>query len=384
MAAPHPAPPGEPSLDLLHALGWYAREVVGLERLFRHVTVKRRRNLARPVKRRKSAFRDPMICCDLLAMAWLGATRLSHVETHLQHRRDLAQALGLPRFCDHTTAHNFLNAFHVAHLRQLDAVNERLLREHGSALTQRAPILDVDSAERVVRRAGRQHDRVYRWAVAFCAGEALAQDLRVQCADGSALVADLVSRACRLLSGKPRLVRLSAACASHEVFRALARQRLPFLATVPWAQALADRPGERGPRRWAVLPDASRVLDLGAALSVPGTTRWARTVLVERPAPAPGLRRERWAIVTSLLREPASALLRLAASMCRLRPFYGHRLWPLGDGKLPSSGPRGNAAWLRLATIAMNTLRLFARQLGGEWTPSRLHARLRLIPWERE
>ncbi len=372
----------EPSADLLHALGWYAREIIGAERLFRHVTVKRRRNLARPVKRRKSAFRDPLICYDFLAMAWLGATRLSYIEPFLQGRRELAIALGLPRFCDHTTAHNFLNAFHVSHLRQLDDANERLLREHGSALTQRAPVLDVDVAQRVVRRPGHRHNLLYRWAVAFCAGEALAQELRVECADWDSLVADVLLRARALLRAKPRLVRLTAACASPGLLRALARQRIHFLTTVSWQSALAQHPPPRGPRNWTHLDDASRILDLGAAVSVHDPRRWDRAILVERPARAPGLPVSRSAILTSLLHEPAPALVRLACSMCQLQPFLGQPRWPLGEGKLPSSGLRGNAAYLRLAAIAMNILRLFARHLGGDWTPGRVQARLRAISSE--
>ncbi|MBM4034552.1 MAG: hypothetical protein FJ291_22640 [Planctomycetes bacterium] len=372
----------ELALDLLHGLGWYAREVLRLERLFYHVTVKRRRNLAHPIKRRKSAFRDPMVCCDLVAMAWLGATRLSQIEPHLRRRPELARAFGLPRFCDHTTAHNFINAFHVAHLRQLDAANARLLREHGSALAQRAPILDLDLAERLVRRPGRRHDQGYHWAVAFCAGEAIAQELRADTTDVAALVADTLAAARRLLRAKPALVRLSGSCASNEVLRALARQRFHFVGIVPWAWAATQRSAAPAPRRWTELGAGSRALDLGGSLAALGTRHWLRAILVERPAPAPGLRRERLAIATSLLREPVGAVVRLAASMCRIRAFYGHPRWPLGDGKLPSSGPRGNAAWLRLATIAMNALRLFARHLGGEWTPSRLHASLRVIPWD--
>ncbi len=374
-----PAP--EPSPELLHALGWYARQVVGLERILNAVTVKRRRNLARPVRRRKSAFRDPRICYDFLAMAWLGATRLSQIEPHLQRRRDLAQALGLSRFCDHTTAHNFLNAFHVTHIRQLDTVNARLLAGHGGALHQRAPIFDIDVAERLVRRPGRRTNHVYRWAVAFSAGEAIAQELRLNDPDVPALVAETIERARRLLRTRPRLVRLTGPCASREVFRGLHRMRLPFLAVTTWAWALEQRPEHGGRRAWVALDEGGRALDLGAALT-PGTTRqWLRTILVERPAPAPGLRRKRFAIVTPLLSVPLYALLHLAASRGRIRQFYGHPRWPLGDGKLPSGNLRGNAAYLRLATIAMNMLRLFARHLGAGGSPSGLHARLRAIPW---
>ena len=366
-------------MDLLHALGWYCNQVIGLERLFRHVTVKRRRNLAHPVKRRRSAFRDPMICCDFLAMAWLGAARLSFIEPFLSRRSHLADSLYLPRFCDHTTAHNFLNAFHVTHLRQLDEANERLLREHGSALCQAAPVLDIDVAERRVRHPGRRASTVYRWAVAFSASEALAQELRVNSSDWTPVVCGALAAARAALAAKPRLVRLVSAAATPAVLRELARARIHFLTTASWQAALACQQPPLEGGQWAELPDSTRVLDLGSMATTAGPRSQQRVVLVQRPAVAPGLPPARSAIVTSLLNAPAPALPRLAASLCRIRPFFGHDRWPLGDGKLPSSRLRGNAAYLRLATIAMNILRLFARQLGGEWTPSRVQAQLRAI-----
>ncbi|MFW6108556.1 MAG: hypothetical protein ACOC8D_01955, partial [bacterium] len=216
---------GEPSLELVHALAWYGREVLGLERLFNRVTVKRRRNPASPVRRRKSAFRDPKMCVDFLAMAWLGVRRLSQIAERLKPRPDLARAFGLRRFADHTTAHNFLNAFHVTHLRQLDAVNARLLAEHGVAATCRAPILDVDVARRTVRRSGRRHDWVYRWAVAFCAGEAVAQGLSHRAEAWRPVVRDTIDAAREWLDGKPSLVRLAGRCTSLDLLRALDRRR---------------------------------------------------------------------------------------------------------------------------------------------------------------
>ena len=369
-----------PSPELVGALGWYVRDVLRLDRVFNCVTVKRRRNLARPVRRRRSAFRDPMICIDFLAMAWLGATRLSQIARYLRPRDDLARAFGLPRFCDHTTAHNFLNAFHRTHLRQLDDANARLLAEHGVAATARAPVLDLDVASRTVRRGGRRRDVVYRWALALCGGEGVAQALDHRAADWRPVLLDTLEEARRRVGGKPSLVRLAGTGASMDLLRALDRRRVPFLATVSWPWALAQHPAPEGAVRWTWLDAERRALDLGAApaASAPGLA--LRTVLVERPAPAPGLRRERVALVSSLLEEDPPAIVRLGASTATLRHFFGHRRWPLGDGKMPSGDPRGNGAYLRLATIAMNVLRLFARALGEEWTLPRLRAQLRLVP----
>jgi hypothetical protein len=367
-------------MGLHHALAWYAREALRLEQLFNTITVKRRRNVAQPVKRRRSAFRDPMICIDFLAMAWLGATRLSHIDSYLRPRDHLAELFGLRRFCDHTTAHNFLNACHRTHVRQLEDVNARLLRAHGSALGAPAAILDLDVAQRTVRRTGRRRNWVYRWPVAFCAGEALEQTLARRVADWRPIVLDVLAKARGRLRGKPRLVRLAGACVSPPLLRALARQRLAFLTTVTWAWALAHRPEPRGALRWSRLDDEVRVLDLGVAERGSRGDLPFRTLLVERRARLPGARRDRSAILTSLVDEAPPAIVRLAASGSRIRRFFGHPRWPLGDGKLPSSDPRGNAAYLLLATIGMNVLRLFARHLGGEWTAPRLHAHLRVVP----
>jgi len=372
--------PSRPPIDLVHALAWYAREGLGLERLFNAVTVKRRRNLARPIKRRKSAFRDPMICIDFLAMAWLGITRLSQIEPRLSPRDDLARAFGLARFCDHTTAHNFLNAFHRTHLRQLDEVNARLLRAHGSAAGARAPIVDVDVAQRKLRRSGRRRDIVYRWGVAFCAGEAIAQHLAHRATTWRDIVLSVLEGARESLAAKPRVVRLAGASLSPELLRALAARRLPILTTATWAWALAQRPEPRRRFRWSPLDRDRRVLDLGVAPAAGRRRLLLRTVLVERRAPAPGLRRERVAVVTSLLGEPSPAIVRLAASQSRIRAFFGHRRWPLRDGKMPSGGPRGSAAYLRLATIAMNVLLLFARHVGDEGAFARLRDELRIVP----
>jgi len=327
-----------PSEDLVGELAWFTRDVLRLERCFSRVTVKRRRNLERPVRRRRSAFRDPMICIDFLLMAWLGATRLSHIASHLRGRPGLAQAFGLPRFCD---------------------------------------------PRRSVGRTGRRRDLAYRWAVAWCAGEGVEQSLEPCDADAADLVARTVDRACAALGGKPRLVRLTGPCVSIQRLRAMQRSGLPFVARATWPWALAHRSEEHPSLEWRRLGRGLRALDLGVAPATTAARLELRTVLVERPAPAPGLQRERLAVVSSLADEDAAALVRLSSSMTSLRGFFGHPRWPLGDGKLPSGDPRGNAAYLWLATIAMNVLVLFKRHLGEGESLAQIRADLRLIPGQR-
>jgi hypothetical protein len=359
--------------DALHGLAWYAREALQLERLFGAVTVKRRRNTASPVTRRKSAFRDRKICMDFLAMAWLGATRLSQIKPYLEPRPELARAFGLRRFCDHTTAHNFLNACHKTHVAQLDRVNERLLREHGVALAARAPILDIGTAQRRVRHAGRRPDTLYRWGVAFSAGEAFTQLLDADGSDWPTLARRLFRLARERLDHKPALVRLPGTCASQRLFRAIRRERVDFLIRVSWSWARAHLSNSRADVDWQNVPGLGSVCDVSDGAHF-------RTVFVQQAPDAPGMDPPRFAMVTSLRETPAAALVPLSASQTAIRPFFGHPRWPLGDGKMPSSGPRGNAAYLLLATIATNVLELFSRQLGEGWNPSRLRHELRAVP----
>ncbi len=362
-----------PAADVLHGLAWYAREALQLERLFGAVTVKRRRNSARPVTRRKSAFRDRKICMDFLAMAWLGATRLSQIKPYLAPRPELARAFGLRRFCDHTTAHNFLNACHRTHVAQLDRVNQRLLREHGVALAAQAPILDVGTAQRRVRHAGRRPDTLYRWGVAFSAGEAFAHILDPDGSEWPALARRLFRLARQRLDHKPALVRLPGTCASERLFRAIRRERVDFLIRASWSWTRAHLSNSRADVDWQTVPGLGAVCDVSDGDDF-------RAIFVQQPPDAPGMDPARFATITSLKEAPPAALVPLSASQTAIRPFFGHPRWPLGDGKMPSSDPRGNAAYLLLATIATNVLELFSRQLGEGWNPSRLHHELRAVP----
>jgi len=366
---------------IAHSLAWFTRHVLCLESLLNQVTVKRRRNLARPVRRRRSAFRDPAMSLDFLVMAWLGATRLSHIARYLARRHDLAHIFGLPRFADHTTAHNFLNNFHASHLRQLDRVNTELLRHSGSLDMKRPAFLDLDVAIRPVRRRTGGMARVYTWATAFSNHLCVAQLLEENTIEPRDALLRLLEQARALWQGRPRLIRLSPPCLSEPLLRALLRQRFRFLARTSWAWALAHANARLEAAEWQILDPDTRVRDLGWTTLGPASRPNARLILLERASIVPGAPPDRSAVVTSLPDTDPQTLAALASYPTTARSFFGHPTWPLRDGKPPSSRPRGMAAYLRLAAIAMNTLTLFARALGPPWTPGRVHRALRVIPW---
>ena len=366
---------------LPQALSWFIREVLRLPTLLNTVTVKRRRNAARPVRRRRSAFRDPMMCLDFLAMAWAGATRLSHIARHLAPRDDLARVFGLPRFADHTTTHNFLNAFHVTHLRQLDRVNDQLLHRQGLGAKERPACLDLDLARRPVRKRAGGIRTTYLWATAFADRLCVAQRLDEDLDNPVATLLDVLARARAIWRKRPRLIRLTAPCVAEPLLRALLRQKMNFLATTTWAWALARTHSPVEGVSWQVLGPETRTRDLGLVTVGPAGRPNARIVLVEEPSIVPGAPPDRFALVTSLLDADLATLEVLANRATTLRAFFGHPTWPLRDGKPPSSRHRGMAAYLRLATIAMNVLVLFARELGPPWTPGSVHRALRVVPW---
>jgi hypothetical protein len=346
----------------LSALAWYVRRIARLEPLFASVTVKRKRNPARPVRRRRSAFRDPKICVNFLLLSWLGVRRLSQISRKLTGRDDVAKLFGLRRFCDHTTAHTFLNGFHRTHLAQLDRANATLLERCGIAPGSSTPIVDIDAARRPVRHVSPPRRGEYRWVMAFCAGEAVAQQLEYGPVSWQTLVTAALGAARDCLAHKPYLVRMTGMVLSRELLTHLARGRQRFLATTSWEWALGQRDRVAAQIPWIPVSGRTRVCDLGPDRDGFGAVR---TVLVKRSVEESDERPEQAAIVTSLLDAPVHALLPLAESRTSLSEFFGHPTWPLRDGKPPSSDPRGLAAYCRLATIATNVLVLFARHLGN-------------------
>jgi hypothetical protein len=369
--------PRHTSHEMLSALAWYVRHVARLEPLFGRVTVKRKRNPASPVRRRSSAFRDPKICVNFLLLTWLGVRRLSQISRQLTGHEDLAELFGLRRFCDHTTAHSFLNGFHRTHLAQLDRVNATLLKRHGAAPGLRMPVVDMAAARRTVRHVSPPRRGEYRWVVGFCAGEAIAQRLEYGQVSWRALVTDTLAAARACLSHKPCLLRLPGMAISQELLTDLARGRQRFLATTSWAWALAQRDDRPAQLPWLSLGGRTRLRDLGPDRDGFGAIR---TVLIEWLPGEPDVQPERYALVTSLLDTPVQALVPVAESRMSLSGFFGHPTWPLRDGKPPSSDPRGVAAYCRLATIATNVLVLFARHLGGRWDADSLRESLRAAP----
>ena len=62
-----------------------------------------------------------------------------------KNETELAKLLGLPRFFDQSTAHQYLNRFSKWHVQQLDRINHQLLLHHGYCATQPIVIVDVDA-----------------------------------------------------------------------------------------------------------------------------------------------------------------------------------------------------------------------------------------------
>jgi len=252
------------------------------------------------------------------------------------------------------------------------------------------------ATRRVRRRAG-GIARIYTWATAFADHLCVSQLLEDKTTESRNLLLHLLDQTRALWQGRPRLVRLSPPCVSESLLRALLRHRFRFLARTSWSWALSHAQNRLEDAEWLVLNPDTRARDLGPTTLGPATRHNARIILLERCSIVPGAPPDRSALVTSLLDADLSTLSVLAAHATTPRSFFGHPTWPLRDGKPPSTRPRGFAAYLRLATIGMNTLALFAQgstaRSGlsrGRRTraqpcysfvcPRRLHARLLTAP----
>jgi len=168
---------------------WYGlMDVLQLNRRFRIITVKDKRNRERPIKRRKKPFPASLTCLSLVTIILLGIKRFEKIKPLLSTEKALANLLRLPRFFGVTTARNFINQFSLWHLRQLDSINTKLLADFGESTHQDLPIVDLDGTTHSLESKKRGKAVVgynkknkgkpcYQWAVAFVRQEIIVQNL---------------------------------------------------------------------------------------------------------------------------------------------------------------------------------------------------------------
>ena len=94
---------------LFPLVAWYLVDVLKLRDYFGQITVNKKRNHSRTRKPKKRDFSDADMCLGLLVLPILGISRIGQITERLRNETQIAKLLGLPRFFDQSTGHDYLN-----------------------------------------------------------------------------------------------------------------------------------------------------------------------------------------------------------------------------------------------------------------------------------
>lgn len=365
---------------LFALLAWFLVDVLELERRFRPITVKRKRNRQAPVKRRRSPFLAPKLCLGLVTTTLLGIRRFENLTPLLHTEGSLAGLIGLRRFFSRSTARNFINACQLWHLRQLDRINLGLLRDWGECSRQDFPVVDIDSQTHTLESRKREGAVVgfnrkrpgkpcYQWSVAFVRGEVVSQRLLVgnqkASTDAKARIEDVKAK----LGLSHFVIRLDGGYFSGELLDWMVEQGLGLVTSVRYDWVIAQPGNHPEDHRWIRYDRKTRLLDLGLTRVVRTSAHLYRVVLVEKEQePFPGSRRRaktlRYAVIAHLpWQMRAEALYEFYHQRQTIENFFKEAQNPFSAGKMPSQRFRANEAYLCLVTLAYNCFTIFKKTL---------------------
>ena len=377
---------------LFPLFAWYLVDYIQLLKRLKPLTVKRKRNNRKPVKRRTPQFTEAQLGIGIVCIILLGIKRLRKINRLLKTETLIANLIGLKRFFDQATAHRFLNEFQLWHLRQLERIGDELARDFGEAFRQDIVVLDIDSTTHSVESRKREKAVVgynkknpgkpcYQWSVGFIRGEAIAHKLyegNTTCKDHLRDTLDLVIQK---ISQPVSIVRLDGGYLSAELLDYIASQNFSVVMGARYDWVMAQKP-EIDQDKWMSYDKKTMIYDLAMARVTSTVEREYRIILViKEQQPFKGGRRKkvkkvRYAIVENLpVRLEAFALYQLYCGRQTIENFFKEAKGPFNAGKMPSEKFRGCEAYLQFVIMAYNLFAWFKKNFcprNGEsirWRP---------------
>jgi len=376
---------------LFPLFAWYVVDYVQLLRRLKPLTVKRKRNNRRPVKRRTPQFTEAQLGIGVICIILLGIKRLRKINRLLKTETQIANLIGLKRFFDQATAHRFLNEFQLWHLRQLESISDELSRDFGEAFRQDILVLDIDSTTHSVESRKREKAVVgynkknpgkpcYQWSVGFIRGEAVANKLYAGNTTCKNHLKDTLNLVTQKISQPVSIVRLDGGYLSAELLY-IADKNLSVVMGARYDWVMAQKP-EIDPDKWMSYDEKTMIYDLGMARVTSTVEREYRIILViKEQEPFKGDRRRRarkvqYAIVENLpFRLDAFALYQFYCQRQTIENFFKESRGPFNSGKMPSEKFRGCEVYLHFVLIAYNLFVWFKKNFcphNGEfiiWRP---------------
>lgn len=355
---------------LFPLFAWYLLDVLHLRDLFEQVTVNKTRNSNRTRQPRKRIFSDADMCLGLACLPILGIGRIRQINNRLSDEAQLPKLLGLPRFFDQSTAHDYLSRFTKWHVAQLSQINHQLLLQHGACCQQPLVVVDIDSQTHSLESRQREKAVVgynkkkpgrpcYQWNVAFVCKEAVSQQLREGNSVGKDCLLALLSDVSQKLGQPLVIARLDGGYLSGDILTALVERGLQICMACRYDWVLAQGVELKG-SNWQRQDETTRFYELEETQVVSTCPHRFRVVLVEkRQTPFPGSRRPRKLVRYGILENLAfslspKGLFDFYHGRQTIEQFFKESTGPFGAGKMPSQRFRANEAYLHLVTIAEN------------------------------
>ena len=124
---------------LLPLLIWYLVNVLELEKRYKILTVKTKRNHKKPIKYREKSYTEEKMGLAVVVLILLQVERFSKIKDKLSDELGVAKLIGLECYFSDQTAYNFINAFQKWHIDQLKRVNLSILSDFGMSFQQVLP-----------------------------------------------------------------------------------------------------------------------------------------------------------------------------------------------------------------------------------------------------
>lgn len=362
---------------LFPLVAWFLTGFLQLEKYFKGITVKKKRNRSNPIKRRKPKFTISQMCMGLITAILLGIPRFRKINDILSTETKIAELIGLPGFFDQCTAHRFLNEFQKWHVKQLEEVGDRLLQEFGESPRQDILVLDIDGSTHSLESRKRGKAVVgfnkkkpgkpcYQWNVGFVRGEVVTQRLLAGNTTCKVPFKEIVESVVEKLGQAISIIRVDGGYFSGEYLDYITDKGYQIVTTERYDWIMAQHP-KIDPSKWEQYDPDTKLYDLGKCKIISTTEKEFRAILVDKKQRPFGKKkakkkRLKYAIIENLIVElSTSALYEFYHQRQTIENFFKESKNPFNSGKMPSQQFRGNEAYLQFVGIAYNCYQWFKK-----------------------
>lgn len=380
---------------LFPLLAWFVMDYLFLPTYFKDLTVKKKRNRKNPVTRRKPKFDTSQMCTGIVAAILLGVERFRRINDVLATEKKIAQLIGLPEFFDQSTVHRFLNEFSTWHVKQLEAVNNKLIHEFGEAARQDILVLDIDSSTHSLESRKREKAVVgfnkknrgkpcYQWSVGFVRGEVVSQKLDAGNTHCISSFKEIAAQATTNLGRPISIIRVDGGYFSADTLDWIVEKNYQIVTTERYNWIMSKKP-RIDPSQWLQYNEDTKLYDLGRIKIISTTQNVFRAILVDtkqHPFKNKQTKKKhiRYAIIENLAIELSPlALYEFYHGRQSIENFFKESKNPFSSGKMPSQKFRANEAYLQFVGISYNCYHWFKKNFFHQpgkitlWRPQELN-----------